>query len=235
MDASLLGMRRDPPGAIIISSWCSCEGEEDKLAASSDLVRWGAMGFLVAGVVRLVLGFLIAGTPAVAGTGPLLAVFIVALLLTTVGLVGLHALQKERYGFMGRAGFYTLLVAIAARMLGAALLLSGSTILGRMASMGGWGPLVESVLYGAEWLVLVGGFGTEVVGFALYGAATVRGRVLPRWYGVVLIVFVPLARAFRGDLGSIWEGVVLLLLGYVLWLRRDASPEQPSRARYKFF
>jgi hypothetical protein len=137
------------------------------------------------------------------------ALLIVALLLTAVGVVGLHALQRESYGLIGRVGFYTVLVTIAARILGSAVLLSGSEAL--------------------VWLVLVGLWGM-IVGFMLYGAATVQARVLPRWYGVLLIVFQPLALVL-GNAGNIWEGLVLLLLGYVLWLRKNASDEQPSHVR----
>jgi hypothetical protein len=70
-----------------------------------------------------------------------------------------------------------------------------------------------------------------IVGFVLYGAATVQARVLPRWYGVLLIVFAPIGEALGTNYGNIWLGLALLVLGYALWLRRGASTEQPSRVR----
>lgn len=45
--------------------------------------------------------------------------FVVALLLTATGLIALHRLQKDSYGSLGRASFYTTLAAIVARTLGA--------------------------------------------------------------------------------------------------------------------
>ena len=42
---------------------------------------------------------------------------IVGLLLLALGLIGLHALQKESYGRIGRAGFHTALAATVVRFL----------------------------------------------------------------------------------------------------------------------
>ncbi len=38
-------------------------------------------------------------------------IFVVALVFVLVGLAGFHALQKEDYGRIGRAGFYTVVIA----------------------------------------------------------------------------------------------------------------------------
>lgn len=192
---------------------------------SSNLIRWGSVAFVLAGAVRLALGLLIVGVGHQAETSDfVLVIFIVVLLLTAAGLVGLHTLQKESYGLMGRAGFYAILAAIAARALGAVVLLyvrAAPTLLASALGSGipGW------LVLGGTWLVNWG-FWFTVVGFVLYGAATLRGRMLPRWYGVLLIVFMPLAAAFEQGLNSIWEGLALLLLGYVLWLQREASTDE---------
>ena len=66
-----------------------------------------------------------------------------------------------------------------------------------------------------------------VVGFVLYGAATLQARVLPRWCGIGFIVG-PLMFVL-GDLGGILFGLLWLALGYVLWSQRDTSVGQPSR------
>ena len=39
------------------------------------------------------------------------AIIVFALVFVLVGLVGFHALQKEDYGRIGRAGFYTVVIA----------------------------------------------------------------------------------------------------------------------------
>ena len=67
-----------------------------------------------------------------------------------------------------------------------------------------------------------------LVGFVLYGAATLRARVLPRWYGSALMVSLPVSLPFA-VYGSVLFGVILLVLGCVLWLRSGATTGQPSR------
>lgn len=81
-----------------------------------------------------------------------------------------------------------------------------------------------------EWLVYPVGMLGVIVGFSLYGAATVQARVLPRWYGVVLIVFLPISVLF-GVYDNLWVGVVQLVLGSVLWTRRALPTESASCAR----
>jgi hypothetical protein len=135
--------------------------------------------------------------------------FLVAHLLLAVGLVGLHALQKDNCGLLGQAGFYIALVAVSARALGALVFLAGSLAL--------------------EWISFPGTLGM-LVGFVLYGIATVQARVMPRWYGLALIVALPVTLPLA-TYGTTLFGLILLMLGYVLWMRRGATTAQPSRVR----
>jgi len=135
--------------------------------------------------------------------------FVVALLLTAVGLVGLHTLQRGSYGLLGQVGFYLALVAVAARILGAAVFLAGSSAL--------------------EWISLPATLGM-FVGLVLYGVATLRARVLPRWYGLALIVCMPVSLPLA-VYGTALFGLIMVVLGYALWLRRGAATGQPSRVR----
>jgi hypothetical protein len=178
--------------------------------ASLDLIRWGAIGLMLGGVMWLALGLsvLVGYLQAIPGREDVV-LFVLALLLTAAGLVGLHALQNDSYGLLGRAGFYTALAAVAARILGAMVFLAGSSAL--------------------EWISFPGTLGM-LVGFVLYGVATVQARVLPRWYGLALIVVLPVSLPLAGY-GTALFGLILLVLGYALWLRRDATTTQPSRVR----
>jgi hypothetical protein len=97
--------------------------------------------------------------------------FIVSVFLALVGLVGFHALQKGNYGRIGQAGFYTVIVSSVAQILALVVLLAGSEAL--------------------VWLLSIGSLGV-LVGFALYGAATLQARVLPRWCGVAFIIALPI-------------------------------------------
>jgi hypothetical protein len=175
---------------------------------SSDLIRWGALAAMVGGVVWIVYAlFGLAGANQEV-SGPLDIFIIIAWLLQVAGLVGFHTLQKENYGRIGRAGFYTFVVGAPAQSLGLLLVLAGSSTLG-------------------EVLINIGGFGI-LVGLVLYGAATLQARVLPRWCGIALIVSLPLTILLQ-DYGGLVFGLVWLALGYVLWSRRGTATEQSSR------
>jgi hypothetical protein len=133
-----------------------------------------------------------------------------------VGLAGFQALQKGNYGRIGRAGFYTVIVAASAQIIAQVGLMSGSMAL--------------------EFLDFLGLL-SVMVGFVLYGAATLQARVLPRWCGVGFIVGLPvwwvvsvlLGNEYGGSLGGMLFGFLWLALGYVLWSRRGTATEQPAR------
>ena len=136
------------------------------------------------------------------------AIFVVALLLVIMGLVGFHTLQEGNYGRIGRAGFYTVVIATLAQILGLVVLLSGSAVLERLIPIGSLAVLV---------------------GFVLYGAATLQAKVLPRWCGIGFIIGLPVTIAQGEVWGFVVFGLLWLALGYVLWSRSEATTEQPSR------
>jgi len=182
-----------------------------KRMGSSGIVRWGAVALMVGGVTWLVLGLsnIFGYLQAIPGREDVV-LLVFALLLTAAGLVGLHALQRESYGLLGRAGFYIALVALAARVLRDLVFLAGSPAL--------------------QWIVWPSIFGL-LVGLVVYGLATLRARVLPRWYGLALIVSMPVSLPLI-TYGTALFGLTLLVLGYALWSRKGATTEQqPSRVR----
>lgn len=175
---------------------------------SSKLIRWGAIAAMLGGVV-----FLADTAVSLTFANPeedrwLDIFFVVGILLVVAGLVGFHALQRESYGHVGRAGFYTIVAASVVQAVGLIGFLAGSTAF--------------------EWLILVGGLGS-LVGFVLYGIATLLAGVLPRWCGVALIVALP-ASIPLGEYANLMFGLVWLALGYTLWLRRESSAGQLSNA-----
>jgi hypothetical protein len=178
--------------------------------SSSGLVRWGAIGLTLGGVTWLVLGLSarFGYLQAIPGREDVV-LFVVALLFTAVGLVGLHALQKGSYGLLGEAGFYLTLLAITARVLGALVFLAGSSAL--------------------EWISLPA-TSVMLVGLVLYGVAMMRARVLPLWYGLALMISMPVSLPLS-VYGTALFGLFLVVLGFALWSRRGAATEQPSRVR----
>ncbi|HET7479896.1 MAG TPA: hypothetical protein VFJ72_10335 [Rubrobacteraceae bacterium] len=174
--------------------------------SSSDLIRWGGLAAMVGGVVWVVDSALpLLATPESGVTDVL---FIIAALCTVGGFAGFHALQKDDYRRIERGGFWTLVLATLALVVGLILSLLGNTALERLE------------------LFPVGTFAV-FVGFVLYGAATFQARVLPRWCGMGLI-----AGPFMfllGNVGGIAFGLLCLALGYTLWSRGNTSVGQPSR------
>jgi hypothetical protein len=142
-------------------------------------------------------------------------VALIAALLTALGLLGFHALQKEHYGRIGRGGLYMAIVGAS---------LQAVAVLVSLVSGGGYleGPLA-GVLFPIGFLVLM-------VELILYGAATLQAGVLPRWCGIGFIIFGPIAFV-PSQYTIVVNGLVFLALGYALWSRRDTAAEQPSRVR----
>jgi hypothetical protein len=135
-------------------------------------------------------------------TGRSSLLFIIAVLLIVVGLVGFHALQKGSYGYLGQGGLWMVVVGSSALVLGLMVYLpSGSRVL--------------------LWLVYPVGYLAQLVGFVLYGTATLQAKVLPRWCGLGLIFGLPVAFIWE-VYGGILFGVLWVALGYMLWTRRDA-------------
>ncbi len=88
--------------------------------SSSDLIRWGALGALLAGVAWIVEGLLTLvmpeqGPEAFGSPSFYLSnvVFVIAFIGTLAGLIGLHARQAPSYGRIGRAGLVAALVGVA--------------------------------------------------------------------------------------------------------------------------
>jgi hypothetical protein len=195
-------------------------GEETKSqgVANSPLSRklagwgaaWGAAGFVLGGMgwiaVYLVsVRFASAPPTSVVPLDLSIGLYMGTIVLSVVGLIGLHALQRGSYGGIGRAGFYTILASSVATVVAGVGYLLGSPVLGWLANP-------------------VGTLGI-VVGFSLYGAATVQAKVMPRWYGVALIIFLPVT-VLLGPYAKLAVGVVQLVLGAVLWRRRAALTEK---------
>jgi len=179
--------------------------------AQSEWVRWGGLAAMGAGALAILYFLLSLAAGKGDEPGPLDILVILAMLLEVVGLLGFHALQGRNYGRIGRAGLYT---SIGSLVIFEFLLLAS---------------LVGGDV-GLDWLVAVGVLGL-LVGLALYGAATLQAGVLPRWCGILFIIFMPVG-ILLGDLQPIWGGLGWLALGYALWSHSgSAATQRPSRVR----
>jgi uncharacterized membrane protein len=149
-------------------------------------------------------------------------VLLVAVFLTAVGFLGFHALQKEGYGRVGRGYFYTAIVGVSVQIVALVVsLLPEGTYLGE---------LLGGLLFGIGSLM-------PMMGYVLYGVATLQANLVPRWCGLAFIVVgmtvaVPQPLLPTGEYASgvVMDGPVWLVLGHARWSRRRPAARQPSRA-----
>ena len=121
---------------------------------SANLIRWGELTAILGGIAFLGEAIaVITGLEAYVGYAPLL---LAGYLLTAVGFIGFHVLQKENYGYIGRVGLYMAVAGSLAASLATSFVLVG-------------GPE-------PEWLHIVG-FLAMMVGYLFYGVATLQARV----------------------------------------------------------
>ena len=69
-----------------------------------------------------------------------------------------------------------------------------------------------------------------LVGWVLFGAATLQAGVFTWWYGVLLLLSLPVSLVLT-LFGNMFFGLVLLVLGFALWTDRGVIAEHPPRVR----
>ena len=146
--------------------------------------------------------------------------YLLSTALLLLGLVGLYTSQSRATGLLGLVGFLT-------AFLGTVLLVG--TLWFEVfvtPSLAAQAPeLAESVLGQTGYLLMLL-FGA--VGWVLFGVATLRAHVYPRWAAILLIVggviaFLPI------PLVGIVFSITVAYLGYLLFAGWVRSDEQPSR------
>lgn len=207
-----------PDGNILLVSKDSDEGVT---VSPLNPVRLGALGALLAGVTWIGLGFVAAATingrrPEILGLTVLGdTLYLVALVSTLAGIVGLHFRQAPSYGKLGTTGFLAAFTGIVLLLVGLMI----SFLVGHTFGL----ALLDPALGLGLWCTLVG--------LVLLGAATWRLRALPRWCGVLLIVCIPFAIALGDYGGGIVLGLAWLALGYALLSHHDVSALLRTRRR----
>ncbi len=194
---------------------------------SSNLIRLAGLAALVSGAVS-VMGdllrlFVDVENATSATTVPYAAVFLLYLLggaLLLLGLVGLYTSQAEEAGILGLAGF---LIAF----LGTVLLVGALWFeLFITPALTVEAPELAEAELGLAGFILV--FLLGALGWILFGVATLRARVYPRWAAVLLIVggliaFVPI------PMSGIVFSVAIAWLGFILFTGRDVSVGEPGQ------
>ena len=195
--------------------------------SSSSLIRWAGLAAVLSGVSS-VMGDLLGLTVDLesaesAATTPYVLVFALYLLgtlLLLLGLVGLYAGQAEEAGILGLAGF---LIAFAGTTLFSGTVWFELFITPSLAAEAP--ELAEAELGLAGFVV---SFLSVILGWLLFGAATLRACVCPRPAAILLIVGAVVSFA-PVPLSGIVLSVAVAWLGFVLFAGEGASAERPSR------
>ena len=194
--------------------------------SSSNLIRLAGLAALASGVLSAIgdlLTLVVSRQDPQSATTTSYAVDLLYLLSTALlllGLVGLYTSQSQATGLLGLVGFLT-------TFLGTVLLVGALwfMVFGTPSLAAQDPELAESVLGQTGYLLMLL-FGA--VGWVLFGVATLRARVYPRWAAILLIVGVVIAFLPIPLVGIVFS-VTVAYLGFVLLTGRVRSDEQPSR------
>jgi hypothetical protein len=213
-----------------------------------NLIRWAGVSAMVAGICFVVVGLLhppnILSSVSTTRWVIVHAVAIAMSLFGLLGITGLYARQAHAAGWLGLAGYllfsFWLVLALAftffetfilpllateaptfaAGFLGIFTGSAGEMNFGALAAL--WGL--------ADALFALGGL--------VFGIATFRAGILPRWAGgalTIAIILAPVSALLPNELRPLVAvpiGFALALLGYALWSERreHASEAIPGRA-----
>ena len=208
--------------------------------SSANLIRWSGLISLLAGILFALAAFIHpAGEDLAAYNSPnwVTAHLLgwVSVMLMQLGLIGLYARQMERTAWLGLVGF--VLAFIGTAFAGAIQFMVATVIPVVAEKATAIFPQVRRPPAFAVPLFALG-FG---LGYVLFGIATMRAGVLPRWSGLLLSIGVLLfmvaevsreASLLRGtlphvigDTGAAVLGLGLAWMGYALW----SEKREPAR------
>jgi hypothetical protein len=196
--------------------------------SSTKLIRWSGLIGILAGALYA-LGALLhpAGEDLAAYTSPKWVpahqVYWVAALLMLSSLVGLYARQVEQAGWLGLVGF---VLAFMGTVVVNSIFLMASTVMHLVAVQAP--ALFDQATSPGTFGVLMVVLG-YILGYILFGIATMRAGVLPRGSGLLLIIgsvmfFISEAVSLNVSLshlivtiGDVIFGAGFVWMGFALW------------------
>jgi hypothetical protein len=195
--------------------------------SSEKVIRWsGLLGMLVGVAVALLDTSVFVGRFSLGDT---VLVELALNFLILFPLTGLYARQSDSAGVLGLVGFVAVFSAHALAMALASAIASIApvqAVFPRAFEVMGAGPF-------GVIAVLVAALGT--LGWPVFGIATLRAGLLPRWGAVLVTIGMPLGAVqnfllkIPGPIGGVLVGLGLAGLGYALWSDKAARilPSQP--------
>lgn len=208
----------------------------------SSLIRWAGLAAMVAGILYVLVGmFHPLNVPSSVTTTRWVIVHIFAIAMSFFGLLGiagLYARQAEKSGWLGLAGFVMLSLWLALVMgfsfVEAFILPLMTTEAPRFVDgfMGMFTGFANGINLGVLPTLWTLSGPLYILGGLLFGIATFRAGILPRWAGGLLAVgavLAPVAALFPPELEAkvaVPVGLALAWLGYALWSERRAQASE---------
>ena len=195
--------------------------------STANLIRWSGVAGFLAGLLYA-LGALLhpVGEDLVSVTDPKWVpshlVYWASAILLLFSLVGLYARQTEKSGWLGFVGFILALIGTA--MVGSIFFISSTVI--PLVAVGSPDFFEQASTPPAFIPVIIVGF---VLGYILFGIATMRAGIFSRWSGLMLIIGssffliseMPLFDRTLSHLivtvGDVIFGIGFVWMGYALW------------------
>ena len=211
---------------------------------TSGLFRLAGLSALVAGICYVLVGvFHPPNVPLSVTTTRWEIVHVLACAMSffgVLGMAGLYARQAGKTGWLGLIGFLLLSLWLVLIM---GFSFVEAFVLPRVATTSpafvqGWmgmlvGPATKIDLGALPTLWTLSGL-IYIIGGLLFGIATFRAGILPRWAGVLLAagtVLAPVAKLLPNASQpkiAIPVGVALAWLGYALWSEQRALASSPA-------
>ncbi len=149
--------------------------------------------------------------------------------LIIFAFMGIYAAQSRKAGVLGLIGFVitqiSLILNVCMRYLytfvAPVLLSQYPEAITAVGQTGAWNSIVMATL----WLF--------VLGYVLFGAATIRARVLPKaaaWMLIVGAVLSYLLMMLPINIGGILANAALVWIGWTLWTTRSRAASQAHAA-----
>lgn len=213
---------------------------------ASNVIRWAGLSALAAGVIFAGIQPIhppdLLPSVTTAAWAMIMPFKLAMSMLFLAGLAGLYARQVKESGWLGLVGFLALSVSWA---LQTAFIFAETFILPVLATPAP--QFVDSflgIVNGVPGTLTIGALPAVysvagllyMLGGVLFGSATLRARVLPRWAGGLLAVaaaVTPAAALLPHAIqryAAVPVGLALAWMGYALWSERREPAAQPAPA-----
>jgi len=205
---------------------------------NANLIRWAGVSALVAGVCYVIVGvFHPLNVPDSVTALRWIIVHVIAMAMSIFGLfgmAGLYARQSEKSGWLGLAGYllFSLWLALILGFTFVEVFVLPILATAAPAFVAGWLGMftgtASALDLGALPIVWTLTGPIYILGGLLFGIATFRAAILPRWAGILLAVGTvigPVAILFPPEYQpkvAVPVGLALAWLGYALWSERRA-------------